>query len=312
MTLSDPSPPGPRRLAVLVACHNRRSLTERMLRSLLPQARNLSDIECRVFLLDDASSDGTAGMAGSQGPEVEVIEGDGQRFWSGGMDQAHRVAQPWHPDLYLMINDDLDLDDDALARLLNDYTRLATTGSRDPVVVGALRGEEDTVFYTGMNVRRRPLSFEFWRVFPTTVPVECDAICGNLVLLSGPLLDRIAPFGRFKHGHADLYLGLTARRLGHRCFVASGTFGTTVTHASKEFDPAAPLRDRLSAVRSPTGVRLRDQIIIAKLISPRRWPLMVAARYLRVIVPAPRTLLHRAVRRIEHIARRLPIRRASG
>ena len=76
---------GGTRVAAVMAAYNRRELTLACLRSL--GAQQVPGVALDVFVLDDASSDGTSEVA-EQFPEVTVLHGDGELYWNGGMRRA--------------------------------------------------------------------------------------------------------------------------------------------------------------------------------------------------------------------------------
>ena len=82
-----------------------------------------------VFVLDDASSDGTGEAIAEQFPEVTVLRGDGKLYWNGGMRRAFAAAIAGDYDYYLWMNDDTTLDDGALALLLE--TERQVCGARE-------------------------------------------------------------------------------------------------------------------------------------------------------------------------------------
>ena len=130
----------PLSIAVLVTTFNRVDVTERGLRSLLAQdALEGGEIDLSVWILDDASHDGTASMARALDPRITVLDGDGSSYWAGGMGRAQRAAMPTRPDLYLWFNDDVVLDSTALRTLLDTRASLLAQGVHDPVVSGATR-----------------------------------------------------------------------------------------------------------------------------------------------------------------------------
>ena len=110
------------RVAALLAAYNRRDLTLACLRSL--QAQQLPGVTLDLFVLDDASSDGTSEQIAEQFPEVTLLHGNGQLYWNGGMRRAFAAAMAGDYDYYLWMNDDTDLDDGALAVLLDTECRL--------------------------------------------------------------------------------------------------------------------------------------------------------------------------------------------
>ena len=131
---------GTTRVAALMAAHNRRDLTLACLRSL--DRQRVPGVTVDVFVLDDGSSDGTSEAIAEQFPEVTVLHGDGQLYWCGGMRQAFAAAIAGDYDHYLWLNDDVYLDDGALAVLLDTERRLRQRGEA-VIVVGLDPGPAD-------------------------------------------------------------------------------------------------------------------------------------------------------------------------
>ena len=106
-----------RKIAALATCFNRRELTLKSLEALYAQ-RGICRVDLTVFLVDDASRDGTAEGVKSAFPQVRLLRGDGSLFWNGGMRMAFDAAMRGDFDAYIWFNDDSHLDPDALSRLI--------------------------------------------------------------------------------------------------------------------------------------------------------------------------------------------------
>ena len=128
------------RVAAVLAAYNRRDLTLACLRSL--QAQQLPGVTLDLFVLDDASSDGTSEQIAEQFPEVTLLHGNGQLYWNGGMRRAFAAAMAGDYDYYLWMNDDTHLDDGALAVLLDTECRLRAGGEGALIVAGSTRHPE--------------------------------------------------------------------------------------------------------------------------------------------------------------------------
>ena len=92
------------RIAAVMAVHNRRDLTLACLDSL--RAQQLAGDTLDVFVLDDASTDGTAAAVLERHPDVRLLRGNGQLYWNGGMRRAFGEAMAADYDYYLWMNDD--------------------------------------------------------------------------------------------------------------------------------------------------------------------------------------------------------------
>ena len=104
------------RVEIVTPVHNRRELTLQCLRSI---ARLRSDgLDIHTVITDDGSTDGTSEAIRSEFPDVELIAGDGNLWFTEGTNVAMRAALKHKPKYILMINDDQVFDEDALLRLV--------------------------------------------------------------------------------------------------------------------------------------------------------------------------------------------------
>jgi GT2 family glycosyltransferase len=88
---------------ILIPVHNRRDLTLGCLSTLRANG-DLS--ESTAIVVDDGSSDGTADAVRDAFPEVILLHGDGQLFWTGAMALAMREAASRDAGAIFWLNDD--------------------------------------------------------------------------------------------------------------------------------------------------------------------------------------------------------------
>ena len=99
------------RVAVLVACHNRREKTIKCLKSLI--VAKPDNWQFRIYLVDDGSTDGTAEAVRKLNLDVKIIQGPGTWYWAHSMYQAEMsIDRPF--DSILWINDDIQLFEESL------------------------------------------------------------------------------------------------------------------------------------------------------------------------------------------------------
>lgn len=94
-------------ISVLITCHNRKDTTLLCLGRLFSIRKDID-----VYCVDDNSTDGTADAIREEFPQVNLIHGDGNLFWSRGMTAAWmEAAKNKDYDFYFWLNDDLVLYD---------------------------------------------------------------------------------------------------------------------------------------------------------------------------------------------------------
>src|SRR5579871_6692764 len=75
----------------------------------------------QVFLVDDHSSDGTAGAAGRHNRLTIAAAGDKPDGWTGklwAVSQGLKLAEPWQPDYYLLTDADILHSPETVSRLV--------------------------------------------------------------------------------------------------------------------------------------------------------------------------------------------------
>jgi GT2 family glycosyltransferase len=270
-----------RRVAVLLTCHDRVDRTSACLASIRSQD-HASETEIDVVLVDAGSSDGTADTVGDRFPDVTVLRRGPELFWNGGMRVALAHAYESDPDLYLWLNDDVELDPDAIATLLATHDDLVTTRSAPCIVVGSTRDPETGVVTYGGVVRpdrRRPLHYE--RVEPGERPHEVETMNGNCVLIPREVVARIGNLAAaYTHGMGDYDYGHRATRAGAQVWIAPGTIGTCSRNPARR--PAESFEEHRRRATSPTGgLPPGEWLTFARRWAGPLWPIYAASPYLR-------------------------------
>jgi len=252
-------------IAVCIAVFNRRERTLACLASLfaaeLPASARLS-----VFLLDDASTDGTGEAVRAIYPLVNQIQGDGHRYWAGGMRLAYGAALEGPYSHFIWLNDDVVLTPDALVKLF--ATQDSVRAGADVIVVAAMRDSADgAITYSGLvkGPGLRPWKLER-RIPDAERPVPCDTINGNLVLIPRALALRLGNIDPvFTHAFGDIDYGFRARRAGATLWVAAGHCGYCAANVSRPRWKKAGLSfaERIRLITSPLGVPPKDQFVYA-------------------------------------------------
>ena len=269
------------RVAVLMTCHNRVDTTRRCLVSLAGQ-RLAEGRTMQVLLNDDGSTDGTADAAAEFG-QVRVLRGSGRDYWAGGMRRAWAAADRTDADAYVLLNDDVVLDDDAVETLIG-----LLEGDRDAVWGAAVRDPATGApSYGGHRAGRWWRPMRSTRVAPGDRAQGCDFLNGNVLVLTRPLaaaLDGLDP--AFAHGMADFDLTWRARKAGYEVRLAPGTWGSCAPNSPDGTwrDTSLSRRERLARLRRPTGLPARAWWTYCRRHGGVAAPYEFAAPYLRVVL----------------------------
>lgn len=269
------------KIAVLLTCHNRKEKTLACLRSLfecyLPENHQLE-----VFMVDDGSTDGTGEAVKIKYPQVKVIKGDGNLYWTRGMNLAWQTAtETFNHDFYLWLNDDVILYDKSICILLEDFQNCP---NKKTIIVGACQSFTKKVTYSGYIDLKREIILE-----PRGEPQKCNYFNGNVVLIPSPAFNDVGFLDTiFHHGQGDFDYGLRARMMGINSFVSSFYVGICEVHDElpKWCNPNYPLSIRWKSFRSPLGGRPKLTFIFQR----RHLGIALAAFhyftiYLRLIFP---------------------------
>ena len=248
------------RLATLLTCHNRRDKTLACLVALYAACESVAEVDLRVYLTDDGSTDGTAVAVRAFDPGIDVVQGMGDLYWNRGMVAAWCAALDSSEfyDAFLLLNDDTVLDGHALAVLLETARRAGPTA----ITVGAVRDPKSgELTYGGIRRTSRWHPGRTARLPMAPDPQDADTFNANCVLVPARCVERIGILDPvFTHAMGDFDYGLRARKAGIRVVVAPGTIGTCPLNGAGGSwqDPNLSLRDRLRNLNSPKVLPYRE------------------------------------------------------
>ena len=242
-----------KRIAVLMTCYNRAGTTLECLKRLfaqsMPEGHSLD-----VWLVDDASPDGTGEKVKAAYPQVNVIRGSGNLFWCKGMRLAWDSAAAAHDyDGYLWLNDDVMLVDGALEGLVADWKETGESA----ILVGAMDdGNGNTAYGIGG---------EGGKISPKGRPYAAKgAMSGNFVFVPRNVYRKIGPiYGGYSHGYGDYDYGWLADRHGIVRYLCSMTMGTCPQQLERYRQQlkGVSLAQRLKTLFDRKGFSIKDNFV---------------------------------------------------
>lgn len=250
------------KVAVLMTCYNRKQKTlaclDALFRSELP-----SNILLSVFLVDDGSTDGTAEIIKQRYPQVNILKGNGNLFWTGGTQLAFAEATNPKHDFYLWLNDDTELYPSALQTLLETFDQVTDQKHKPAIVVGSTQDlETGKLTYGGVLKGKWFHPCQFHWITPTQNPQTCDTMNGNCVLISHEVVALVGQLDTaFRHYAADFDYGLRAKQKGCTVWIAPGYVGTCEYNDPKLRSRSSDVKDSLQKLEQPKGLAADDVIL---------------------------------------------------
>lgn len=244
------------KVTVLMTCYNRKKFTLNCIRSL---AEGNPDIDFRFIVTDDNSADGTAEALKALPWHIEVLYGNGQLFWNGGMYLAIEKAlgQAKRSDYYLLVNDDVDFYRHAVEKLADRQRGLP---DRRAVVVGSTVDSRGEPSYGGIRLLSKHFA-KFSLVPPSVEPCACDTFNGNCVLIPAETFFKagnLDPF--YRHSMSDFDYGMGIKRMGIPICNSAESVGKCDDNdaAGSWRDTSLARKERLMKKEGPKGLPRRD------------------------------------------------------
>ena len=215
-----------KKVVIILTCFNRKEKTTKCIQSLA--AAQVPDCHFVYLVVDDCSTDGTEAallqLANEQQLSITVIQGTGSLFYTGGMNRGMVTAraQFQDADAYMLINDDVQFDSEALAQMVTDAFAQQVGRSEQQnrtagVFVGATRDDAGKFSYGGVRYIK---GIRYIPVKPEDADRSCDTFNANCVLVPRQIFDDVAVMDTaYMHSMGDFDYGLRIHKKGYPIMV---------------------------------------------------------------------------------------------
>lgn len=235
------------KVAVMLACFNRKEMTQRCIVGLKNQFTQHQDKEIDIYVYDDKSTDGTVEMLKREFPEIIIFEGNGQTYWCKSMYCLMKNAVEKQYDFYLMINDDVEFYDDAIEIMFNSYNFAKQTCGIVGATQSAVSGK---ITYGGRNKQEHLL-------IPNGNIQRCIWANWNCFLIDNKTLNKVGIIdGKYKHSWGDFDYSHRMYKLGIPIYEASHYIGVCESNSNDKTykDKRLSRKERLKKLFSPKGM----------------------------------------------------------
>lgn len=215
---------------IVIPVHNRKHLTSKCLASL--QNQTVKDIT--VVVIDDGSTDGTSELIRQDFPEVVLLSGSGNLWWTEGTNVGVRYALQ-HSDLnkenfVLTLNDDTEVPTDYVSTLLQCYKK------HKHCLIGSVSvdiNNHESLQFAGTKINMNTakelylsdskFSKSYKKLKQTSDYIESDSLPGRGVLIPIGVFKEIGLYDGeyFVHYMADFEFTIRAKKAGYKLIVST-------------------------------------------------------------------------------------------
>lgn len=275
------------KIAVLLTCHNRKQKTIKCLSSFYASTFPDNFI-FELYLVDDASSDGTSEAIAEQFSQITIIAGNGNLFWAGGMRLAFEIAHKSEEyDSYLLLNDDVELQPDFFAKILETQKHCFNKYKKGGIYSGSTKDEKSRLTSYGGSFLFKGINNMAYKLLqPTNYPQPCHLTNANILLVEKEVIEKIGFLDeKFIHGIADFDFSFRAHKAGFPVYITPGFCGSCVDDHGNNWSDSKSLKQRIKYLKSPLGLSYNEYLFYIKRHFPQQVPLSVIKLWLRTLFP---------------------------
>ncbi|HEC65483.1 MAG TPA: glycosyltransferase family 2 protein [bacterium] len=197
---------------IVIPVHNRKKLTKQCLRCLYDQTYK----EFKIVIFDDGSTDGTFEMIKEKYPEIILLRGDGNYWWSKSVNEGIKYALKRNAQYILLLNDDVVLPGDYVESFVN------VARHKPDIIMGSPNYDLNTgkLTFAGehkdwiLATAKRNIDLFNRRTLERKVLVGSDYLPGRGLWIPAKVFKKIGLFDgkRFPQAAADYDLTIRAKR----------------------------------------------------------------------------------------------------
>ncbi len=255
--------------AIAIPVRNRKDLTTAILQQLTEQINQqvasqvLQLTDAHIVVVDDASSDGTPELVAQQFPQVHLLHGDGDLWWTGAIAQAMTyIASTLKTDYIIWLNDDIVLADNFIGQLI----QYCQQPNAKVLTGGIICGQNHPSWIVFGGVIAGQLINDTAQFTQPTIDV--DTLNGNITVLPTRIIADIGlpDTQRFRHYGGDFEYICRAKENGYTAQLSSQLRATT------EYRPADVIRYMPLWIQWATSKGLSAKWQVLKSLSSLRSP----------------------------------------
>lgn len=262
-------------ISIVIPVHNRREFTRQCLACLAAQTYT----NVQTIVVDDGSTDGTDRMIAQEFPDVVVMRGDGNLWWTEATNWGVRYARQ-HQDkrqenFVLTLNDDTRVGPDYLQTMLDAYR------THQPCLVGSVSVDNDQpekleyagsafeLYTAGGRHLAEDYHYSYSELVSRATYVESQSLPGRGTLIPLAVFDQVGLYDskNYVHYMSDIEFSMRARKAGYRLIVNVASLiyeytGATGIQVERRVSLSQFIRG-FTSIKSPTNLKARYNFALA-------------------------------------------------
>ena len=219
-----------KRISIVIPTHNRKDYLAVLLNQVIHE--NLpEEIAYNVIVVVDGSTDGTSQMLGKEFPNVHIVQGNGNLWYTKSMNAGFKYALEYlNPDLFLTMNDDTEVGENFIKNMLEGYHK-----ATQPSIIGAMSvtlQKPERVVTSGSYLSNKLLGKVKHYIPMFTEVSDCHIenqlkashiLPGRGMLIPKSALTDVGLFDeKFRQYHSDIDFCLRAKKKGFNVYTYWG------------------------------------------------------------------------------------------
>ncbi len=176
-------------LGIVIPTFNRKAQVRTLVAQL--QRQELKNVNYKIIVVVDGSTDGTIETLKSDFPDVAVVEGNGNWWFTRSLNEGCKYAiNTYNPELILTLNDDVQLPGDYLQQIIRNYYE-----SGGDVVIGSSSysmGSPRMITFSGIE-RRNSFLLKYYKYIQPYTLLEPGSLRGTAPSVTLPTRGLLVP-----------------------------------------------------------------------------------------------------------------------
>jgi GT2 family glycosyltransferase len=219
---------------IIIPVHNRKQITLKCLDTL---KQNGDMDKYHIVVVDDGSTDGTPQAIQSLYPEITILHGDGNLWWTGGIKKGMEYAYQQGAEYFIWLNDDCYPQAQSIQKLISFCQ------DNPKIIAGGQSLDPDCLKPSYGGIIRHWNRIEQVHCVNNLIQ-ECDGLAGNFVCIPRQVVDVVGypNASLFPHYYGDVIYTNKAQKVGYSIII----FAESIAYCKNETNSISWLTSELN------------------------------------------------------------------